>query len=530
MNARLDLVRHLIENSELVPLVRGPDGIGKSVMASRLQQSAPDNWAVCHFSADSMMQPERLLSHIARCNGLPDAPGENLTRLEDRYAQLRKRGRTPVLLVDDAQTLPPTSLITLLRLYERQVGGAPLVSLVLFANEQIDMLLSTPQLQIMTPQAIQVIDLPPFTREEATGFMRYVVMNEGLDEHFLLDDTKLNRIFRETRGIAGPMASAVLAAVGEDEAVSKPVGNSMKRQLLIFGLPLLALILLILVFQSSINRLFESPETSRPEVVKEEAIRLPDPVERKAVADTRLPIPVLAEPEPPVNPPNVEPIEPVPVLAETTAPPDISVAPGAVMDPAMTEKPVSPAAPGVDQAESETAVVAETNVAQRPEAQVEQVVETPLPPSSVSERAAQEAAASKPVIVEEKKKVLPAAAPSKPAPAAKVVTVVTTESFSSNVVDGLLKPQAWLAKQPKGSYTIQLLAVESIDSIKPVIARHGIAEKAFTIETQRNGKPWFPLLWGVFPDRPAALAALKQLPPSLQKGGAWARAIASLEK
>ena len=81
------------------------------------------------------MQPERLLTQIARCYGLPDAKDENLQRLEERFKMLRNRGTVPVLLIDDAQELPPTSLITLLRLYERQAGGAPLVSLVLFAND-----------------------------------------------------------------------------------------------------------------------------------------------------------------------------------------------------------------------------------------------------------------------------------------------------------------------------------------------------------------------------------------------------------
>ncbi|MCU7861027.1 MAG: ATP-binding protein, partial [Candidatus Thiodiazotropha sp. (ex Lucinoma kastoroae)] len=164
VSARLDLVRHLIENSELVPLVRGPSGIGKTLLASRLQQLSPDNWSVCHFSADPTMQPERLLAYIARCSGLPDIAGELLQRLVDRFEVLRKRGRIPVLLVDDAQMLPPTSLMTLLRLFERQVDGVRLVSIVLFADEQIDLLLSTPQLQVMSPQAIQVIDLPPMTR------------------------------------------------------------------------------------------------------------------------------------------------------------------------------------------------------------------------------------------------------------------------------------------------------------------------------------------------------------------------------
>ena len=116
--SRLDLIRHLIENSELVPLVRGPSGSGKTLLASRLQALAPENWMVCHFSADSMMQPERLLAHIARCSGLSDAQGNILNRLVERFEVLRNRGQVPVLLVDDVQSLPPTSLITLLRLYD----------------------------------------------------------------------------------------------------------------------------------------------------------------------------------------------------------------------------------------------------------------------------------------------------------------------------------------------------------------------------------------------------------------------------
>jgi DamX protein len=537
MTARLDLVRHLIENSELVPLVRGPAGIGKSVMASRLQQLAPDNWVVCHFAADSMMQPERLLSHIARCNGLPDAQHENLARLEDRYTQLRKRGSTPVLLVDDAQALPPTSLITLLRLYERQVGGAPLVSLVLFANEQIDMLLSTPQLQVMTPQAIQVIDLPPLTREEATGFMRYLLNAEGLGDRFFLDEAKLNRIYRDTAGIPGLMATAVLAAVGEDETPARPTGQSIIKPLLVYGLPLLAVILLILVFQRAINHLFESPPDNQP-VASEETVRIPAQVGRGQIEEEKS---IASVVEAPINSPISEPIPksagvPAAIPPITDSEPVGSSPAVAVLEESASlldarsegTESNSGGASGVSESLSlevqDAKPVVETPVASQVIAKTDEVA-APEPPAVKVE--SQQPAAAK--VEKQQPPAREALSISTPAPAAVKTPPMGGNSQASSV-DSLVKTHEWLSAQPLGSYTIQLLAVENLESIRPVIVRHGIAEKAFSVETLRHGKPWFPLLWGVFPDRPAALAALKQLPPSLQKEGAWARPLASLQQ
>jgi hypothetical protein len=142
--------------------------------------------------------------------------------LADRFELLRKRGRIPVLLIDDAQMMPPTSLIILLRLFERQVEGARLVSIVLFANEQIDLLLSTPQLQVMSPQAIQTIDLPVLSPEETKDFMRFVLRSEGLSDSFVLDEGKLARLHKETGGVPGALATKILNEIGQQGVKNSP--------------------------------------------------------------------------------------------------------------------------------------------------------------------------------------------------------------------------------------------------------------------------------------------------------------------
>lgn len=508
--ARLDLIKHLIENSELVPLVRGMSGIGKSLLASRLQSGAPKNWAVCHFSADSMMQPERLLAHIARCNGLPDAKEDNIKRLVVRFEMLRKRGTIPVLLIDDAQELPPTSLITLLRLYERQVSGAPLVSLVLFANEQIDMLLSTPQLQIMSPQSIQVIDLPPLTREEADTYMDYLLKIEGLDRGLALNESHMTRIYRETRGAPGPLANAILEAFGEEGTASKPILGKLNQPFVWGTASLAVLLLLVLVFQESLNQLF-TPDVSLPDerVANAEIAHAAEPsaqTNNKPQAQIFLPKPETAGPAKVVEAPSVVQINPASEIVQQ--PPAVS----SIVTEAVPETSV----PELVEHESASEPDGVTQ-----DAAVEPTPSTPIDDQAVEVPGQQVAKAN----LESEVRDEPVAAPDVP-PAAQPESAVEVKISTKPTV---LRSLEWLRERTPGSYTIQILAVENVESIQPVIDKHQLQGKAFSVRTERQGRAWYPLLLGEFPNRTAAVEAIKQLAPDLQKGGAWARSFASLQ-
>ncbi|MEW8104458.1 MAG: AAA family ATPase [Candidatus Thiodiazotropha endolucinida] len=551
VSARLDLVRHLIENSELVPLVRGPSGIGKTLLATRLQQLAPDNWSVCHFDADPTMQPERLLATIARCSGLPDIAGELLQRLVDRFGILRKRGRIPVLLVDDAHMLPPTSLITLLRLFERQLDGVRLVSIVLFADEQIDLLLSTPQLQVMSPQAIQVIDLPVMTRQEAAAYMQFLLKNEGLSENLALDEVKLNRIYRETKGNPGLLASAILNAVGESGHEEREGSNlsGYKKQLLIGGLPLLVVVLLFIWLISSLiepesetiparqveNRIEPLPapaalpqsEAQMPEVTQTEAAPAP-------VAESAAPQNLDVKSQAPEK--TIESIE----ESVTTAKLDVvtgsvvenSASPSAV--PVMEESTASEnrdefaAVQGINEAPAEIEVesvqlaksdqpivadMVESSDMQQPETPgsqpVDEINSQPVAEGRVTDNGVEsETSAETPIAVVEEM-----VEPSGPAEEAGGDTAAI-----------------WVMSRSPDSYTLQLIAVENLASLQRYIDSNSLTGKTHTLQMTRNGKPLYALLWGEFPDRESAQKSVSALPSRVQKTGVWARSFASLKQ
>ncbi len=565
ISAHLDLIRHLIENSELVPLVRGASGSGKTLLASKLQQSAPDDWVVCHFSADPTLQPDRLLAFIARCNGLPDIAGELLQRLVARFEVMRKRGRIPVVLVDDAQMLPPTSLMTLLRLFERQLDGVRLVSIVLFANEQIDHLLATPQLQVMSPQVIQAIDMPVLTLRQAVDFMHFMLKGEGLSEHFALDDGKLARVYKETGGVPGLLATEILNDVGHKGEIQASLFTTYRHQLVMYGVPLLTVIVLLLLFQGPINRMFDpdslaeqkSASSVDSETLPGEPIRLPLPAEQ----DTRIAsLPV----EKPLGEPAVERV-PRTQVSPAASPEAQSES---VLDETAVQNPAFPI--GTDQtpqADQESKPVTQEAISDTPAPPREQVSSsadaergsaltrqtespglTPVlkpDPEPVVENnpVAQEAleVPEEPSPVEAQENPLEKTAPpnsvatesspvprvqteNSPAPAAKP----EPEAVSPGIDAPLDDAQAWIAAQPSENYTLQLVAVENIESLQRFISRYRLKGKVYTHQTLRKGVAWYSLLWGSFESRDLALRAQTQLPTAIQKSGVWARSFGSI--
>ncbi|MCG8014888.1 MAG: AAA family ATPase [Candidatus Thiodiazotropha sp. 'RUGA'] len=558
VTAHLDLIRHLIENSELVPLVRGAEGSGKSLLASRLQEMAPENWMVCHFSAEPTLQPERLLAFIARCSGLPDIAGDLMQRLADRFEVLRKRGRTPVLLVDDAQMLPPTSLMTLLRLFERQVEGDRLVSIVLFADEQIDLLLSTPQLQVMTPQSIQAIDMPVLTRQEATGYMAHLLKNEGLSDNFVLDESKLNRLHKETGGVPGPLASAILSEVGiQGEAKPEPL-SGYRKQLLMIGVPVVSLILLLLLLQGPINSLFEPAVEPQAEATasqpEKEQIVLPPPdaVAQNLVPNKNTPEdssesadlatmtpamddqPVVDMSEPSLADVNqselagqsqeqVTTVDPVSMDYSADAAAPTAVEQPAVADVAEAVKPAEMVVEAVEPTASPETALSEpapvpdqTPVVEQAEAGL--TSDTP-PAVTAAVDTTVEAEPAEPVQSPAAVEKVAAAPAEDAAPA--VETKAETDPFAESA--------AWVKSQPGENYTLQLIAVENLASLNRYISRNSLDNQVVTVKTLRKGAPWYALIWGSFANRDLALAAQGNLPAAVRKGGVWARSFASLQ-
>lgn len=87
-----------------------------------------------------------------------------------------------------------------------------------------------------------------------------------------------------------------------------------------------------------------------------------------------------------------------------------------------------------------------------------------------------------------------------------------------------LPGNAWLQGLPSASYTLQLVAARDLAALHRFAQRHGLTGQLAVFERNWEGRPWFALLLGSFPDRRSALLQRAKLPGRLAKE-AWPRRL-----
>ncbi len=92
-----------------------------------------------------------------------------------------------------------------------------------------------------------------------------------------------------------------------------------------------------------------------------------------------------------------------------------------------------------------------------------------------------------------------------------------------------LKGKSWLQQQTPGSYTLQLLGTANEQALVDFTRKHGIEERAAYFSTLRNGKHWYTLVYGSYPDPVSARAAIKALPPALRDQQPWIRRMSDIQ-
>jgi len=562
-NQRLDLIRHLIRNSDRTLLIRGEDGVGKSMLLAWLQRLADAEWQICRIDANPMLQPDQLLHQLALCLMVKPDAADLLRRLQRQIEDLYQTGRLPLILVDDAHQLPLTSLIVLFRLQERSGQGVLPLRLVLFAIPQIDDVLRTPQLQAMNAQSVQQIDLLPLNLRQTEQLVQQVIQGEVGANAVMPSDSQLTRIHRESRGLPGQVEHlARRLSHGRRQAPA----NAASRTGWLIGIPrsvlagaaiLLLLIVLTLIYQDPINALFQGegvkdqpPLAGSMEDQRIVPLLLPDrpgaDIEQPALSEAApaqspgepmttdipaaippgLTLPELnlpAEPEP-----AVVAVEPVAAAAidSTQSPEAAKGEPGAVplaqgaaeaeLTPPAGAAPVdelSRPGPGVEKTAAAPSLSDQTTVEKpppvtkvdAPESRTEKTLAAPVQDRSLAVATAAEEATGK---------AEPATRPAPPTP-------VRTPGR---------KDEAWLLQQNPGRFTLQLVGVQDEKSARAFIRQHQLQGAATYFRTTRNGHPWFSVVYGVYPGRGEAVAARSRLPGKLAKAGAWPRTLASVQE
>ncbi|WP_330114578.1 AAA family ATPase [Pseudomonas sp. JS3066] len=514
----LGQLHHLARYSQLMLVVSGPHGSGKTLLRQALVAST-NKQAVQSLvvSARNSVEAGGMLRQIAQ--GLSVAQADVRSILA-QVGQLALTGQEVYLLVDDAEELDDASLENLLSLAEGNVEARTHV--FLFGE---DSLLARLDALVEGEERFHVIELQPYGPEETREYLAQRLEGAGRGIE-LLSDEQVEEIHLQSGGWPGSINQVardlmIETMLAERGASRKSTGG--------FSLPKKHLLALAVVGVGVIAAwMMQGRNESTAETASATA-QLPlgqapagqaasggdagSPAVEFAGSSQPLPLPLVGEAQPVIREPLAQAAgqgEPedspapeggasLPPTVTTTAPPQ-----GATAGPAPTApvEPIASAQPLPTPAQPIAAVPAAPVAAPRPAA-----------PASASATAP--AAATKPAAAA-KPAVVPAQAAAKPA---ENPAPASTGGAAGN---------GWYSGQTGSHFALQVLGTSSENSAKAFVQQNGGQYRYF--KKQHQGKTLYVVTYGSFPSRTAAQAAIKSLPAKVQAGKPWPKTFASIKQ
>jgi septal ring-binding cell division protein DamX len=225
-----------------------------------------------------------------------------------------------------------------------------------------------------------------------------------------------------------------------------------------------------------------------------------------------------------------------PARSDDESPADGAKAMGAAERRAVVEEASGPAASRAEASVATPSDVAASAVSPAPVVQGSAALVAKDPPVatepehlSVSPAKAQSSPGGGPAPVEERA----GAAPAKPPTAPSLTAAAEGAPGPSSPAGRAVSSQGgtdWLDSREPGRYTLQLVGARDSAAVRQFIRDHRLGQPYAIFERQLDGRPWYSLVAGDYPDRKAAVAARDRLPGRLGASGAWPRTFGSIQK
>jgi DamX protein len=511
----LGQLHHLARYSQLLLLVTGPQGSGKTLLrqalvASTNKQSVQSVVVAARGASDAA----GVMQQVAQALGTSHA---DMRTVQAQVVQLALTGQEVYVLVDDAEQLGDSALEALLVLAAGTAEGRPHV--FLFGEASLIDRLETLCDKVSGEtegERFHVIELQPYTEDETREYLEQRL--EGAGQGIgLFTAEQISDIHEHSNGWPGAINqvardSMIEAMIASRTAVKRPsMGFKMpKKHVLALGAVVVVGVLAAWLMPGRGGN-SNSTAPAAPAAQAQLPLGQGKPVAQQSnnggpaiefAGNTQpMPLPLVGNSQPVMRGP----------LAEAAGSGDGDD------DGVPSTSPGQP--PTVTTAAPPQGAVASA-VPQGPRSSIQ-------PPAGAAAAAA--AAAARPAPA-------PAAKPA-PAPTPAPVQVATAKPAPKPVEKPAEKPAAaakpaaggnWYSSQAPGHYVVQILGTSSEATAQAYVAEQGGEYRYFKKTLQ--GKPLYVVTYGSFSDRAAALAAIKVLPAKVQAGKPWPRTVASIQQ
>ena len=274
LNQRINLIQHLIQNSEQLLFLLAETGCGKTALSKQLTKIAEKNcehWWISTLNSSPALSTESLIATVlvafnVRQEGKPTQVLQE--SLRNHIAATRYNGQLPVLLVDDAHKLP---LATLKFIVELAMQGEQLsrMRVVLFCEPQITSILATPEFEMVHNTLIHTLDVPPFSKTQVRDYLQFRLQDSQYSNIHPFSSDVIKKIYIESEGIVGDinlLAQQVLRQFAEARN-EQPLPHSLSSSKLLWGIPI---VMVLIGIALSVYWQSPKPQTLPPDVSTEQ--------------------------------------------------------------------------------------------------------------------------------------------------------------------------------------------------------------------------------------------------------------------
>jgi len=193
-----------LHKGEGLVVLTGDVGTGKTLLADSLVEQIAGSQSVSSV-AMPQLEPENLLRVIGKGFGLGLAQLDRsvfLTGLVEAIMDLGAKGRPPLVLIDEAQTLPLASLEVLRMMSNLRNGRVALLQVCLIGQPSLRALLARPELEQLVQRVVAMCHLHPLGAPETGEYIRHRLSAVGWHGDPKIEEEVVTLIHRESRGIA----------------------------------------------------------------------------------------------------------------------------------------------------------------------------------------------------------------------------------------------------------------------------------------------------------------------------------------
>lgn len=179
--AILDALHHAVLDEDGIVVVVGEVGSGKTMLCRMLAERLPRDQVDLVYLANPSFGPrEILLSLIADWGLQPPAEGQPLVlTIQQALLQRHAQGRRAVVLIDEAQAMPPESLEEIKLLSNLETAQHKLLQIVLFGQPELDTLLALPKLRQVRDRVVHRFELQPLNGPDAAAYIEHRLRRAG---------------------------------------------------------------------------------------------------------------------------------------------------------------------------------------------------------------------------------------------------------------------------------------------------------------------------------------------------------------